>query len=52
MIYMSTYPRVRLAARTGLTGFNALSGLEGWHEAPPVAGELGSMATFVWRCTS
>ena len=51
MTYMPTNPCVRIAARTGLTGFAALSGYEGRHEAPSVAGALGSMATFAWRCT-
>jgi hypothetical protein len=42
---------VRNLGRTGLTGFEALSGLEGWHTMRSVAGGLGSMETFAWRCT-
>jgi hypothetical protein len=50
MICMYTHPRVRNLGRTGLTGFEALSGLEGWYQAVPVAGGLGSMKPFAWRC--
>ena len=52
---MLTYPvrnlGVRNLGRTGRIGVDALSGFEGWHKARPVAGGLGSMGTFAWRCT-
>jgi hypothetical protein len=51
MINVSTYPQVRLGVRAGFTGFAALSGLEGCDATYLVAGGLGSMATFAWRCT-
>jgi hypothetical protein len=51
MICMHTYPLVGLGARTGLTGFDALSGFEGWHTAVANVDALGSVATFAWRCT-
>jgi hypothetical protein len=51
MIYMPTHYLTRRATGTGFTGFAALSGLEGWEPTPSVAGGLGSMATFAWRCT-
>lgn len=45
MICMYTHPRVR---NLGLIGFETLSGLEGRYQT--VAGGLGSMETFAWRC--
>lgn len=55
MITKSTYSvrnhGIRNLGRTGRIGANALSGYEGWHEARPVAGRLGWMGTFAWRCT-
>jgi hypothetical protein len=51
MICMHTYPLVRPGGRTGLTGFDALSGLGGWHTAVANAGALGPMANLAWRCT-
>ncbi len=54
---MHTYPLqvhdvgVRYLGRTGFTGFEALSALKGWCAMPSMAGGLGSMETFVWRCT-
>ena len=41
----------RYLGRTGFTGFEALSALEGWHTMPSVAGGLEAMETFAWRCT-
>jgi hypothetical protein len=51
MIHRRTHYLTQRATGTGFTGFAALSGLEGWHAMPSVAGGLGSMATFAWRCT-
>jgi hypothetical protein len=50
MIRMHTYPWVRPGGRTGVTGFDALSGFEGWRTAVANAGALGPMATLAWRC--